>query len=183
MSNDLEMRQHDAAEAQALVDDLVAVYLDAHAEDGAFYNEERYRQQLAGHMKVPGWTLLTAEVGGHLVGYAYGFPLSSKTRWWKGIRGDVPPDFTHEDGHRTFALSELLVRPASQRKGIARGLHDKLVESRPEKRLTLLARPDNAPAQGAYRSWGWKKVAQLKPAWEGAPIFDVLVFMKPTGRR
>ncbi|MBX7268750.1 GNAT family N-acetyltransferase [Micromonospora sp. Llam7] len=181
--NELEMRQHDAVAAQALVDVLVQVYLDAHAGDGAFYNEERYRQQLAGHMKVAGWTLLTAEVDGHLVGYAYGFPLSPKTRWWEGIRGDVPPDFTREDGHRTFALSELLVRPAWQRKGIARALHDKLVESRPEKRLTLLVRPDNARAQEAYRAWGWKKMAQLHPAWEGAPIFDVLMCAEFTGRR
>ena len=83
--------------------------------------------------------------------------------------------FTHEDGHRTFALSELLVHPDWQSRGIARALHHELLCSRSEERVTLLARPDNAVAQAAYRSWGYRKVVELRPAWQHAPTFDVLV--------
>ncbi|GGM21359.1 hypothetical protein GCM10011608_02530 [Micromonospora sonchi] len=172
MKADVDLSHFDAGMAAALTDELVEVYLDAHAGDGAFYNEDRYRRQLAGHMKAPGWTLITAQIDGHLVGYIYGFPLQQKTRWWEGIRGGVPDAFTDDP---TFALCELLVRPAWQRQGIARALHDELIDSRPEPRMTLLARPDNAPAQAAYRSWNWHKVGELQPAWENAPVFDVLV--------
>ncbi|PZG21459.1 GNAT family N-acetyltransferase [Micromonospora craterilacus] len=175
MSDDRMLRQYNAETAFVLIGDLIEVYLDAHAADGAFYNEDRYRRQIAGHMNVPGWTLVTAQVDGRLVGYAYGFPLPEKTRWWEGIQGSIPPGFTNEDGHRTFALSELLVRPDRQRQGIARALHDELIGSRPEPRMTLLTRPDNAPAQSAYMSWGWQRITQLRPAWEDAPIFDVFV--------
>ncbi|MFI7075771.1 GNAT family N-acetyltransferase [Micromonospora sp. NPDC049903] len=180
MSNELGLRHHNAAEAQALTDELVEVYLDAHADDGAFYNEERYRQQLAGHIKVSGWTVVTAQVGGSLVGYIYGFPLSPRTRWWEGIRGDVPPGFTEEDGRRTFAISELLVRADSRRQGVARTLHDRLLSGRTEKRATLLVRPDNAIALRAYDSWGWTQQARLRPGWENAPEFIVLTKALPS---
>ncbi|MEU6025105.1 GNAT family N-acetyltransferase [Micromonospora sp. NPDC047134] len=175
MRDDLRLDRHRADEVNDILGDLVEVYLDAHSGDGEFYNESRYRQQLAGHMKVPGWELVTATIDGRLVGYAYGFPLPAGTRWWNGIEEPYPAGFTQEDGRRTFALSELLVRPAWQRRGIARALHDELVGARPESRMTLLARPDNAPAQAAYRSWGWRRVTRLCPAWEDAPLFDVLV--------
>jgi ribosomal protein S18 acetylase RimI-like enzyme len=102
------------------------------------------------------------------------FPLSATTRWWEGLETASPDGFTHEDGKRTFALSELLVRPAWRRRGLAKALHDELLSSRPEERATLLSRPDNDPAQAAYAKWGWQKVAKLRPAWENAPRFDVL---------
>lgn len=175
MLTELTFTHHDASSAADLVDRLVAVYLDAHADDGPFYTEERYRRQLAGHMPAPGWSGITASTGAALVGYAYGFPLQPSTRWWQGLTTPVPDGFTSEDGRRTFALSELLVRPAWRRRHVAKALHDQLLGARPEQRATLLARPDNAPAQAAYANWGWQKVARLHPDWDHAPHFDVLV--------
>jgi ribosomal protein S18 acetylase RimI-like enzyme len=175
MIEELAPRHYDAEHAHAIVDQLVAIYLDAHADGGEFYTEERFRRQLARHMQVAGWTLVTANVGEEISGYIYGFPLPAETRWWDGIQGPVSAGFTDEDGSRTFALSELLVHPRWQRRGVARWLHDELIGSRPEKRLTLLARPDNTAAQAAYGSWGWRKVAELRPSWEYAPTFDVLI--------
>jgi GNAT superfamily N-acetyltransferase len=181
MIADLKLQNYDAAQAEEIIDQLVAIYLDAHARDGAFYNENRFRRQLSGHMKVAGWTLVAASVADEMVGYIYGFPLPPTTRWWEGIQTSVPAGFTDEDGRRTFALSELLVRPAWQRRGIARALHDELIGSRSEERATLLARPDNAPAQAAYAAWGWQKVAKLRPSWENAPLFDVLIHPVTSG--
>ncbi|RAO52729.1 hypothetical protein LUPAC06_05590 [Micromonospora saelicesensis] len=175
MQEDLRPRHYTAEEAQPLVDQLVDVYLDARANDGPLYNAERYRKQLAAHMPRPGWELVAATVGDQLVGYIYGFPLAPDTHWWDGIQGPVPAGFTEESGRRTFAVSELLVRRPWQRRGIARALHDELISSRIEERATLLVRPDNTVARLAYESWGWQCVARLRPAWEGAPTFIVLV--------
>jgi ribosomal protein S18 acetylase RimI-like enzyme len=74
-----------------------------------------------------------------------------------------PDGFTDEDEHRTFAVNEIMVRPEWQRRGVARTVHAELLSRRPEQRATLLAQPDNAPAQAAYARWGWRKVARLKP--------------------
>ncbi|WP_327037967.1 GNAT family N-acetyltransferase [Micromonospora maris] len=174
MIDNLVLKTINATESEEHTEALVALYLEIYADAGDFYGEDRYRRQLALHRQRPGWQMVTATVDGELVGYIYGFPLASDTTWWHGIEEPYPAGFTEEDGRRTFALSELLVRPAWQRQGIAQALHDELVGARPESRMTLLARPDNAPAQAAYRSWGWQRVTRLRPAWDNAPLFDVL---------
>jgi ribosomal protein S18 acetylase RimI-like enzyme len=171
----LELRHHTAEQAASLVDQLVELYLRVYARGGEFHSEDRYRRQLAGHMRRDGWDLVTATVGTELVGYIYGFPLPAQTKWWAGIREPFPAGFTDEDGKRTFAISELMVDPDWRRRGIAKSLHDELLAGRVEERATLLADPDNAPAQAAYRSWGWQKFGQLQPSWEHAPIFDILI--------
>ncbi len=56
----LRLRHETAAGAEGLVDQLVDVYLDAHADDGPRYTAERYEQQLAAHMPREGWELVTA---------------------------------------------------------------------------------------------------------------------------
>ncbi|MET8040170.1 GNAT family N-acetyltransferase [Micromonospora sp. NPDC005215] len=175
MIEGLQLRHHSAKEAERLLDQLVDLYLEVYTGGGEFYGEDRYRRQLDLHMQRTGWELVTATADGTLVAYIYGFPLPHNTRWWDGIQDPVPPAFTEENGKRTFALSELLVHPAWRRQGVARALHDDFVASRTETRTTLLVRPDNLPAQAAYHSWGWNGVTKLRPNWEGAPVFDVLV--------
>ncbi|MET7961477.1 GNAT family N-acetyltransferase [Micromonospora zamorensis] len=175
MIEGLQLRHHKTDEVKEFLDQLVDLYLEVYAGGGEFYSEDRYRRQLDLHMQRPGWELVTATVDGALVGYIYGFPLPPQTRWWEGIYEPVPPEFTEENGIRTFALSELLVHPAWRRQGIAAALHDGLVTSRAEPRTTLLVRPENVAAQAAYRSWGWRKVTKLRPRWENAPVFDVLL--------
>ncbi|MGW3787100.1 N-acetyltransferase family protein [Micromonospora chokoriensis] len=175
MIEGLQLRHHNADEAEGILDQLVDLYLKVYAGGGEFHSEDRYRRQLSLHMQRVGWELVTATLDGTLVGYIYGFPLPPQTRWWEGIHEPVPPGFTEEDGQRTFAVSELLVHPGRRRQGIARALHDALVEGRTEARATLLVRPDNDAARAAYRSWGWSSVTKLRPNWEAAPTFDVFV--------
>lgn len=59
--------------------------------------------------------------------------------------------------------------------GLARALHDYLLDSRFERRSTLLVEPDNDRAYRAYVNWGWSRVGVTKPSWPGAPTFDVLI--------
>ncbi|MFI6238698.1 GNAT family N-acetyltransferase [Micromonospora sp. NPDC050795] len=171
----VQLRHRDAEEATDILGQLVSLYLEVYTGGGEFHSEDRYRRQLDLHMQRVGWELATVEVDGSLVGYIYGFPLPAETRWWEGIHDPVPPGFTDEDGARTFAISELMVHPAWRRQGIATRLHDELIAARTEQRNTLLVRPDNVAAQTAYFSWGYTKVTRLRPGWENAPTFDVLV--------
>ncbi len=76
---------------------------------------------------------------------------------------------------RTFAINEIMVRPAWRRRGYARALHDALLYDRPEERAILLVLPDNTAAQAAYRSWGWYKLGELQP-FEDSPVFDAMVW-------
>jgi GNAT superfamily N-acetyltransferase len=179
VSDDITLDRLDSETAQPLIDDLVAVYLDVYADaDPAFFNEDRYRRQLTGHMTAPRWEAVTATHGQKLIGYIYGFALPASTRWWNGLLTDVADGFTTEDGDRTVAISEILVTAPWRRQGIARRLHDAFLAGRPEPRATLLVEPGNDPANDAYASWGWHTVAQLRPSWDNAPLYDVLI--RPT---
>ncbi len=181
MTSDLTYDMIDAEQAQPVLGSLIALYLEIYPDPGdQFHGEDRYRRQITSHMAVPGWRAVTCFANGELIGYSYGFPLPPATRWWQGMQTPVADDFTVEDGHRTFAISEIMVKNQWRRRGIARALHDELLADRPELRATLLAEPENAPAQKAYASWGWHKVAELRPHWTDAPLYDVLVLSLST---
>ncbi|WDZ84395.1 GNAT family N-acetyltransferase [Micromonospora cathayae] len=172
----VQLRTYDSEQAQKILEDLVRVYLEIHATPPTpFQNEDRYRRQLAGHLTNPGWKLVTATENGELIGYAYGFPLPPHTRWWEGLQTPVPDGFTAEDGRRTFAISEIMVRLPWRRQGVARMLHEALVSDVEGRRMTLLVEPDNLPARTAYTRWGYREVADLRPGWENAPTFTALV--------
>jgi ribosomal protein S18 acetylase RimI-like enzyme len=166
----------DVPAAMHRLDEIVAAYVEVYAHTGdPFFGEERFRLQLAGHMQAPAWELVTADLDGELVGFTYGFALPAAIPWWRELVTKVPRGFTDEDGHRTLAISQMVVRAAWRRQHVGRRLHDTLLSGRSEERATLLVEPDNGPAQAAYAAWGWRQVAQLRPGWAGAPLYDVLV--------
>lgn len=168
---------YDAAGATLMIDLLVRVYLEVYADkEDELFGEDRYRRQLAAHMPAPGWTLVTATgADGELAGYAYGFALPPKTGWWKGLLTPVDPSFLEETGARTFAVSEIMVRKPARGQGLGRALHDHLLTGRPEERATLLVEEDNDSARALYIKWGWVKFAEIRPNWEGAPIYEAMI--------
>jgi hypothetical protein len=107
-------------------------------------------------------------------------PLRPSTSWWKELTTPLPAEQTTEHPGRTFALTELLVRAAWRRQGIGRTLHDLLLDGRPEERATLTVAPGAAPAQTAFRGWGWTKAARARGRCPGSPVLDVLVMALPT---
>jgi GNAT superfamily N-acetyltransferase len=123
----------------------------------------------------PGFVLAEARHGGYLVGYAFGMPLRPSTSWWRHLTTPLPDEVTAEHPGRTFALVELLVRASWRRQGIAGTLHDLILAHRPEERATLTVLPTAAPAQQAFRKWGWRRVARTRDAEPGSPVSDVLV--------
>jgi GNAT superfamily N-acetyltransferase len=108
-------------------------------------------------------------------------PLRPSTSWWRHLTTPLPEDVTAEHPGRTFALAELLVRSSWRRQGIAAALHDLILSGRPEERATLTVLPAAAPAQTAFRRWGWRKVARTRDPRPDAPVSDVLLTPLPLG--
>jgi ribosomal protein S18 acetylase RimI-like enzyme len=165
--------------------DLQALAAEVYA-DPPYGQDAQQAREFAGRFRVqrrqPGFALAQARHGEYLVGYAIGLPLRSSTSWWRYLTAPLPPEVTAEHPGRTFALAELLVRAPWRRQGIGRDLHDLILAGRPEERATLAVRPAAAPAQGAFQSWGWRKVARTREPQPGAPLLDVLIRPLPGGR-
>jgi GNAT superfamily N-acetyltransferase len=165
------------AELQALHAEVYArpPYL---SHDDAAVFADRFRVQ----RRQPGFALAEARHGGYLVGFAAGMPLRPSTSWWRDLTTPLPEEVTAEHPGRTFALTDLLVRPSWRRQGIGRTLHDLILAGRREGRATLTVLPAAIPAQNAFQSWGWRKVARTRDPRPGSPVSDVLVTTLPGER-
>lgn len=171
------LRHLSAAEALRIVDTaLVPLWEDVYATQVAtdpFFSTPRFLERLRGYASAPGFALVTASHAetGRVVGVAFGYPLQPGARWWNGLQTHVPDGFTDEDGHRTFAINEIMVTQGERRRGVATALHDALLVPRLESRATLLVDPENTPARSAYLSWGWQPVGTVKP-FRDSPTYE-----------
>jgi GNAT superfamily N-acetyltransferase len=159
-----------AAECQELHAEVHAGPRYQHADDPSLF-AERFRVQ----SRQPGFALAEARHGGYLVGFAAGMPLRPATSWWRDVTTPLPDEVTAEHNGRTFALTDLLVRASWRRQGIGHTLHDLILSTRGEERATLVIHPAAAPAQNAFRNWGWRRVARTRGPRPGLPASDVLV--------
>ena len=167
---DISIQLLDGAQASADADELQALRAEVYGpDDGVFAG--RFRVQ----RRQPGFVLAEARNGGYLVGYAFGMPLRPSTSWWRQLTAPLPDEVTAEHPGRTFALADLAVRASWRRQGIGRDLHDLILRSRPEERATAVLAPAAAPAQHAFRSWGWRKVARTRDDAGGEQVADVLL--------
>jgi GNAT superfamily N-acetyltransferase len=166
------------AQAAEHASELQALHAEVCADeaDNAVPFADRFRVQ----RRQPGFTLVEARHGGYLVGYAFGMPLRPSTDWWRYLTAPLPGEVTAEHPGRTFALAELVVRASWRRQGTGRALHDLILRDRPEERAALTVPPAAAPAQNAFRNWGWRKVARTRGEQPGSPVSDVLVTTLPT---
>lgn len=111
---------------------------------------------------------------GEPVGMAYGYPLGPNTGWWDQLTEPVPEEMRREDGRRTFGLMELAVRESWRRQGVARCLHETLLDGIEAERVLLNVHPDSKTASAAYRAWGYRKIGEARP-WEGADLHEVML--------
>ncbi|WP_328871198.1 GNAT family N-acetyltransferase [Streptomyces sp. NBC_00287] len=111
---------------------------------------------------------------GEPVGMAYGFSLAPDAVWWDRLTEPVPDEMRREDGRRTFGLMELAVRRPWRGRGIARRLHETLLDGIEAERVLLNVHPENEAASAAYRAWGYRKVGEARPQ-EGAGLHDVML--------
>jgi GNAT superfamily N-acetyltransferase len=106
-------------------------------------------------------------------------PLRPSTSWWRDLTTPLAEEITAEHPGRTFALTELLVRPSWRRQGIAETLHDLILAGRAEERATATVPAAATPAQGAFQKWGWRKIARTRAPRPGSRASDVLVLPLP----
>ncbi|MER5895509.1 GNAT family N-acetyltransferase [Streptomyces sp. NPDC001876] len=112
---------------------------------------------------------------GEPIAMAYGYPLGPETVWWDELTEPVPDDMRCEDGHRTFGLMELAVRGPWRGQGIARRLHEMLLDGIGAERVLLNVHPAAEAASAAYRAWGYRKIGEARPRGEGADLHDVML--------
>ncbi|GII34617.1 GNAT family N-acetyltransferase [Planotetraspora mira] len=177
--HELTFKRFDAVGAHQQREVVSQIHRDAYAEriatGEAFASDEAFMTRFDAYTQREGFDLVMAYDGDEPVGQAWGWPLTSGTRWWDGLEAEPEPGFTVEDGTRTFAFSEIMVRRVWTGQGIAHALHDDLLANRQEQRATLLVRPDNTAAYTSYTRWGWRPVARLRPGWPDAPKMDVML--------
>ena len=122
----------------------------------------------------PGFRLVLAWCRSQPIGLAFGHDLRAGTKWWTGSRSSVPEEIALEYPGRTFAVIELAVMQSYRRCGVGRELHVHLLAGLPQERVTLLVRPEAAPAVRAYQSWGYQLVGQVQP-FDDAPTYNAML--------
>ena len=179
LPGDLSFQRFDATGARTQRDTIELIYRDAHSHSIAsgdpFRSVETFMNRFDAYTSRDGFDQVIAYFDGEPVGQSWGWALQPNSAWWHGLLTEPEPGFTTETGTRTFGFSELMVRKRWTGRGIAHALHDELLRERRESRATLLVLPDNTTAYRIYTRWGWRKVAQLRPGWPDAPLFDVLI--------
>lgn len=179
---DLAIRHYDHHHATDLRPLLLDIYAEVYAkaaENDPFASVDRFAQGLDGWSSRPGWTCTVGYDGETAVGYAYGAPLPSDAKWWRGLLTEVPADVVEETGTRTYALSELMVRTPWRKTGAARRLHDALLAERTEERATLLVDQEHPKVRALYESWGWHTLGDLRPRLPDAPLFHAMLLPLP----
>ncbi|MDG4820221.1 GNAT family N-acetyltransferase [Micromonospora sp. WMMD956] len=154
-----------------IVDLYAVVYAEPPYREGP-EQVRRFADGLPGEAMRPGFTLVTAEDEGALVGATYGWTMPAG-RWWSRTDQCPPTDVLNAD---KFAIMEWLVHPRRRGEGIGAGLIRRLLSSRPERWATLASNPQ-AAARDMYRRAGWRQVsASALP--DGTPM-DLLILELP----
>ncbi|RVU19000.1 GNAT family N-acetyltransferase [Streptomyces antnestii] len=168
----------DGPAAAHAVDAFRLVYADVFAEPP--YNETAdditaaFRRFLLQTRKHTFRGTLARSEDGEPVGVACGWTVPSDTRWWDELTESVPDGMRREDGHRTFGLMELAVRGAWRGQGVARRLHEAVLDGIEAERVLLNVHPDSQAASAAYQAWGYAKIGEARP-WEGPHLYDVML--------
>ena len=89
-----------------------------------FFAVERFSERFDGHSSAPDFELVMATRDDDILGYIYGFRLGPESQWFRDLRDSLPSELTRAlvDGD-VFAVCEVMVRQAWQRRGIATALH------------------------------------------------------------
>jgi len=177
VTDDLRIDLGAADLARPLLDPICTLYDEVFSAPPFFWRDdesELHRERLTGLLEDPTFGIVVAQVGGELVGFAYGFALAADTKRWSRLVEPLSVQVTAEWPGRTFLLFDYAVSPAYRGRGIGRRLHDALLGSRPEERATLTVQPTALDTKRIYEHWGWRQIGQMEGGpTAAAPMFDV----------
>lgn len=168
---DVELRHHiDPTVTATLVD----VYADVYAEHlhEPFHTVEMFGLRLAGHVTGRHWECVIGYHGDEPVGYVYGTTLRADTTWWKDLAPPPDPELSYEDGNRTLAIFELMIRMPWRKQGLAYAIHEEFVTHRSEQRASLSVDHDHPRVRALYESWGYRYIGSRRPPGPEAPLLD-----------
>lgn len=159
------------------------ILLDVHAEvrhrdfglTAPFYDVDRFNERLSSYASRPSWAAVVGHEDGEPVGFCFGVALGPDTRWWQSMTTELPEGYTVEDGKRTVALNEIVVRKPWRGRGVAWQLHEAWLSQRTEQRVTLLVNPaaGDGAVQAVYEAWGYRKVGDQQP-FPDSPVFAAM---------
>lgn len=166
---------HHAA-LEGIEDTILSVYTEVYAAQlsDPFDSVERFLGRLRSYASAPGWDCVIGTVAEGAAGLVYGYTLGPNANWWRGLVDAVDPALTEENGHRTFALCDIMVRVPWRKTGISRLLHDELIHPRPEERVTLLVDSRHPKVRKVYERWGYRRLGRLLP-FPDAPLYDAML--------
>ncbi|MGH3853260.1 MAG: GNAT family N-acetyltransferase [Pseudonocardiaceae bacterium] len=173
----VELHHYAGHEFNAAQDIAINVYRETfgHQIDTPFWSIQRYGQRIKRHSAMSGFSAIVAYVNEEPIGFAYGITRPTTTRWWATIQPPLTdPTFTREDGHRTFALFEVMVKPEHQGQGIGQRIHNTLLAIRGEQRVTIATDHGNIHARNTYTRWGYHHIGTRQPT-PPAPLLDVFL--------
>lgn len=180
MNGTIYRRTTDVAEVRQLILDIhVEVRGEFGLMDRPFYQRDRFDERLTAYSSRPGWEAVIGYHGDEPVGYVFAVPLGENTGWWSAEKEPLPEEYVKEDGKKTLALNEILVRRpwrGAHGQGTARALHEELLSKRQEQRVTLLVNPalSDGRLKAVYESWGYKQIGSQQP-FDDSPVFATMM--------
>ncbi|MGV9314764.1 N-acetyltransferase [Streptomyces sp. NPDC003691] len=176
----IEIRRIDAEGLPTMRQAILDIHAEVRHQDfgltGDFHTVARFDERLSGYASRPGWAAVVGYESGEPVGFCFGMPLAADTRWWRSMTEPVPAEVIREDGRRTVALNEIVVRKHRRGTGTARRLHDAWLSGRTEERVTLLVDPaaGGGKVKAVYESWGYEKLGEQQP-FPDSPRFAAMI--------
>ncbi|GLV98552.1 GNAT family N-acetyltransferase [Streptomyces lavendulae] len=173
----ITLHRYGTAQLPAIRPTLVGVYAEVYEKEigeDPFFSVDRFEGRLTGHASRPSWEAVAAFDGGEAAGYAYAATLPENTAWWAHMLEPLPADQVAEDGTRTLALFEIMVREPWRGTGLARRIHEELLAGRTEERVTLLVEPGHPKVRALYESWGYEHIGDQQP-FPDAPVYATML--------
>ncbi|MFG2825054.1 GNAT family N-acetyltransferase [Kitasatospora sp. NPDC048365] len=162
----VELRQH-LDLSPRVRQDLLDVYADVRAPllHLPNYRVETFAERLDRHATEPGFELVLGYDGDIPVGYAYGNTADAGDRYWKRMTEPLPDGYTDTP---VLVIKEIGVRTPWRGTGTARRIHDSLLATRTEDRVTLMVNPlaGDGKVQALYEAWGYEEFNAQQPTPE-----------------